>query len=88
MFFLFHGMEGIFVFILEHGTRKDLTSTQLVLELPANFVNHQVEILVLTLDEPLPKTRKRCASKQFASKIKELGYVIHAIPLTDWNLSP
>ncbi|NJO17631.1 MAG: hypothetical protein HC877_18410 [Thioploca sp.] len=65
-----------------------LTSTRLVLELPANFVHHQVEILVLTLDEPLPKTRKRCAPKQFADKVKELGDVIHTIPLTDWNLSP
>jgi hypothetical protein len=66
-----------------------LTSTRLVLELPANFVNHQVEILVLTLDEPLPKIRrKRCAPEQFAGKVKELGDVVHTIPLTDWNLSP
>ncbi len=32
----------------------DVHDTQVVLELPASFVNHRVEVIALTVDEPSP----------------------------------
>jgi hypothetical protein len=32
----------------------DVHDTQVVLELPSSFVNHRVEVIALTVDEPSP----------------------------------
>jgi hypothetical protein len=67
---------------------ETLTSPRLVIELPESFVNHQVEVLVVTLDEPEPTvTRKRrLPPPQFAGKVKELGDVMSSASLADWGM--
>ncbi|MGH6636800.1 MAG: hypothetical protein ACRED0_11955 [Gammaproteobacteria bacterium] len=70
-------------------TIETLTSPRLVIELPESFVNHQVEVLVVTLDEPEPAvTRKRrCPPSQFAGKVKELGDVMSSVSPADWGIN-
>lgn len=70
-------------------TIETLTSPRLVIELPESFVNHQVEVLVVTLDEPEPAvTRKRrCPPPQFAGKVKELGDVMSSVSPADWGIN-
>lgn len=68
---------------------ETVTSPHLVIELPGSFVNHRVEILVLTLDDPettAPHPR-RAPPPQFAGKVRELGDVMNSIPLTDWGIA-
>ncbi|WP_353571629.1 hypothetical protein [Candidatus Albibeggiatoa sp. nov. BB20] len=67
---------------------KNITSSHLELELPASFINQQVEILIVTLDDaPMPPKRRRSPPAQFAGKVKELGDVMNTVPESDWNLS-
>jgi hypothetical protein len=37
----------------------DITSTEVLLELPESFVNHRVELIVLTVDEERAPVKKR-----------------------------
>lgn len=69
-------------------TIETLTSPRLVIELPESFVNHQVEVLVVTLDEPEPAvTRKRrLPPPQFAGKVKELGDVMSSVSPAEWGV--
>lgn len=66
---------------------ESLTSPRLVIDLPESFVNHRVEILVLTLDEsdPVHPHKRRTPPAQFAGKIKELGDVMSSVPASDWG---
>ncbi len=68
---------------------EQIASTRLVIDLPVSFLNHRVEVLILTLEEPMlessPKTR-RAPPRQFAGQVKELGDVINTIPLDHWSL--
>jgi hypothetical protein len=65
---------------------KNITSPHLELELPASFINQQVEILIVTLDDTPMQPKRRSPPPQFAGKVKELGDVINTIPTSDWNL--
>ena len=68
---------------------ETVTSPRLVIDLPASFVNHRVEILVLTLDEPQPvkSGRKRTPPPQFAGRVRELGDVMSSVPPSDWGIT-
>ena len=37
----------------------DVTQRRVVIDLPESFVNHRVEVIVLTIDEPTPKSTGR-----------------------------
>jgi hypothetical protein len=68
---------------------ETVTSSRLVIDLPVSFVNHRVEVLVLTLDDPQPGStvRKRKPPPQFAGRVRELGDVMSSVPPTDWGIS-
>jgi len=69
---------------------EQIASTRLVIDLPVSFLNHRVEVLILTLEEPMlessPKKR-RAPPRQFAGQVKEHGDVINTVPLDHWSLS-
>jgi hypothetical protein len=66
-----------------------IKSPHLVIDLPESFVNHRVEILILTLDDspPVNSSRKRKPPPQFAGRVKELGDVMSSVPSTDWGIT-
>lgn len=67
---------------------ETVTSSRLVVDLPISFVNHRVEVLIVTLDEPeIPALHKRrIPPPQFAGKVKELGDVMSSVPASDWGV--
>ena len=67
---------------------ETLNNPRLVIDLPQSFVNHRVEILVLTLDDNSfhKPGKKRTPPPQFAGKVRELGDVMSSAPLSDWGL--
>lgn len=66
-----------------------VTSPRLVIDLPPSFVNHQVEILVLTLDDSqsVNSGKKRTPPPQFAGRVRELGDVMSSVPAADWGIT-
>lgn len=67
---------------------ETLHSSRLVVDLPESFVNHKIEILVVTLDEKeLPaSSKKRHAPPQLAGKAVELGNVFSSVSSKDWGM--
>lgn len=63
-------------------------SPRLVVDLPESFLNHKVEVLVITLDdsEGVPQHKRRVPPPQFAGRVKELGDVMSSIPAADWGM--
>jgi hypothetical protein len=68
---------------------ETVTSPRLVIDLPASFVNHRVEILVLTLDDSqsVSSGKKRTPPPQFAGRVRELGDVMSSVPPSDWGIT-
>lgn len=68
----------------------DVEDTKVVLELPASFVNHRVEVIALTVDEEQPpKPRRRTPSPAIAGKGCTLGDIVGPIvDPEDWNDAP
>ncbi len=68
---------------------ETVTSSHLVIDLPESFINHRVEILVLTLDDPqiTAPPKRRIPPPQFAGKVRELGDVMSSVPLSDWGIT-
>jgi hypothetical protein len=63
----------------------DVRDTQVVLELPASFVNHRVEVIALTVDEPSPPhpqhSVRRWPHPDLVGKGRTLGDI--ASPIVD-----
>lgn len=58
----------------------DVTERRLVIDLPESFVNHRVEVIVLTIDEQtLPSTGRRKPHPSIAGKGRTLGDLISPI---------
>jgi hypothetical protein len=59
----------------------EVTSRQLVIDLPESFVNHRVEAIVLTVDdgEPLATVARRRPHPAIAGKGKTLGDIVSPI---------
>jgi len=68
---------------------ETVTSPRLVIDLPSSFVNHRVEILVVTVDEPAPVQlrKKRTPPPQFVGRVRELGDVMSSVPPADWGIT-
>jgi len=68
----------------------DVHDTHVLLELPQSFVNHRVEIIVLTLDEEPPVLPvHRQPSPALAGKGKTIGDLISPIvDVGDWSKAP
>ena len=65
---------------------EQVVGRKLVLDLPENFQNRQVEVIVLTVedDTPLPKTRPH---PSIAGKMTIHGDIFDSVPEADWDLS-
>jgi hypothetical protein len=58
----------------------DVRDTQVVLELPPSFVNHRVEFIALTVDEPLvPRPVRRRPHPDLVGKGRTLGDIVSPI---------
>jgi len=68
-------------------TIQTVDTPHLVIEVPASFVNQQVEILVITLDETesQPTRKRRVPPPQFAGRVKELGDVMSSVSTDNWG---
>lgn len=67
---------------------QTVDTQNLVIQVPASFVNRQVEILVITLDESdhLQPQRRRVPPQQLAGRVTEKGDVISSVPAEDWGI--
>jgi hypothetical protein len=63
---------------------EQLVGRQLVLELPESFENHQVEVIVLTLDQETGTARRPHPS--IAGKMTIHGEIFDSVPEEDWRL--
>jgi hypothetical protein len=62
----------------------EVTSQRVTIELPASFVNHQVEIIALTVDEE--RTVRRRPHPDIAGKVRIMGDILSSVPDSDWEL--
>jgi hypothetical protein len=60
-----------------------VTSRHVTIELPASFVNRQVEIIALTVDEEQPVRRR--PHPDIAGKVQIIGDVVSSVPESDWD---
>ena len=67
---------------------QTVDTQNLVIQVPESFVNRQVEILVITLDEYAPNSpqRRRVPPQQLVGRVKEKGDVISSVPAEDWGI--
>ena len=67
---------------------QTVDTKSLVIQVPASFVNYQVEILVITLDESAPNLpqRRHLPPQQLAGRVTEKGDVISSVSAEDWGI--
>ncbi|NOU22778.1 MAG: hypothetical protein HOO93_13530 [Methyloglobulus sp.] len=67
---------------------QTVDTQNLVIQVPASFVNRQVEILVITLDESAstPAQRRRVPPQQLAGRVTEKGDVMSSVPAEEWGI--
>ncbi|MBM4208006.1 MAG: hypothetical protein FJ190_08300 [Gammaproteobacteria bacterium] len=67
---------------------QTIDNQSLVIQVPESFINKQVEILVITLDESeLSKPiQRRVPPPKLAGKVREKGDVLSSVPIEDWGI--
>jgi len=67
---------------------KKVHTSQLYIDLPPSYINRNIEILIIPLDEKSlsEKKRKRKPPVELAGKVKDVGDVISSVPLSDWGI--
>lgn len=63
---------------------KQVKDRQVLLELPDDFNNRRVEIIVLTVDEPVPVHRH--PHSDIAGRVKIHSDILSSVPEPDWDL--
>jgi len=63
---------------------EQVKDRQVLIELPDSFNNHQVEIIILTMDDAPPVHRR--PHPDIAGKIKIHGDILSSVPESDWDL--
>jgi hypothetical protein len=63
---------------------EQVKNRQVIIELPESFSNHKVEIIVLTVDEEAPPSRR--PHPDIAGKMQIVGDILTTIPEADWDL--
>lgn len=63
---------------------EQVKNRRVQIELPDEFNNRQVEIIILTMDDPLPIYRR--PHPDIAGKVIIHGNIFDSIPDSDWNL--
>ena len=64
---------------------EQLVGRKLVLELPENFENREVEVIVLTLEDEMPPKKPR-PHPSIAGKITIHGDIFDSVPEAEWDL--
>ncbi|MBF0232784.1 MAG: hypothetical protein HQK65_07080 [Desulfamplus sp.] len=67
---------------------RKIHTPQLYIDLPPSFINRNIEILIIPLDEvSLPeKQQKRKPPAALAGKVKDVGDVMSSAPLSEWGI--
>lgn len=63
---------------------QEVKSRQLLIELPESFINHKVEVLVLTVDDETLARRR--PHPDIAGKVNIKGDIFGSAPESDWDL--
>lgn len=63
---------------------EQVKDRRVLIELPDNFNNRRVEIIILTVDDP-PAVH-RCPHPEIAGRLKIHGDILSTVPETDWDL--
>ncbi len=63
---------------------EQVKNRQVLIELPESFVDHQVEIIVLTVDEEATPSRR--PHPDIAGKMQIVGDILTSVPEADWDL--
>jgi DNA-binding MarR family transcriptional regulator len=72
------GTEGALMQVVRQFI--EVKQRQVVIELPASFINHRVEVIALTMDEDEPKLPKyRCPHPAIAGKGRTLGDLVSPV---------
>ena len=63
---------------------EQVTNRQVIIELPESFIDHQVEIIVLTVDEETAPSRR--PHPDITGKMQIVGDILASVPEADWDL--
>ncbi|OGR06172.1 MAG: hypothetical protein A2511_14230 [Deltaproteobacteria bacterium RIFOXYD12_FULL_50_9] len=63
---------------------EKVNNRNLLIELPESFINHQVEVIVLTVDDEKLKSRR--PHPAIAGKIQICGDIFESTPESYWDL--
>ena len=63
---------------------EQVKDRRVLIELPDSFNNHRVEIIILTVDDPVSVHRR--PHPDIAGQIKIHGDILNSVPETDWDL--
>ena len=66
---------------------EQVKDRRVLIELPSDFNDRRVEIIVLTMDEPFPASGHRRPHPEIAGQIKIHGDILDSAPENDWGLS-
>lgn len=67
---------------------QTVDNQSLVIQVPESFVNKQVEILVITLDESEAKLplKRRIPPPSLVGRVRDKGDVLSSVPAEDWGI--
>ena len=63
---------------------EQVKNQQVIIELPESFIDHKVEIIVLTVDEETTPSRR--PHPDIAGKMQIVGDILTSVPEADWDL--
>ena len=63
---------------------EQIKNRQVIIELPESFVDHKVEIIVLTVDEETSPSRR--PHPDIAGKMQITGDILTSVSEADWDL--
>lgn len=68
---------------------QTVDNQNLVIQVPESFINKQVEILVITLDESESKTslQRRFPPPNLVGCVRDKGDVLSSVPAEDWGIN-
>ena len=61
---------------------EQVKNQQVIIELPESFIDHKVEIIVLTVDEEATPSRR--PHPDIAGKMQIVGDILTSVPEADW----
>lgn len=65
---------------------EQVKDRRVLIELPSDFNDRRVEIIVLTIDESFPTAIHRRPHPDIAGQVKIFGDILKSTPESDWEL--